>query len=338
MKNGKALRNRIVVPPMASQTANGKGLVTERTLSHYERLAEAAPGLLMVEYTFVHDSGRSEEHQLGIQSDSHIFGLTQLANRIKQSGSIAGIQITHSGGKTERTLTGGVLMGPSAVAVPVKDRIMETPAAMSKDEICLWIDAFVIAVERAVLAGFDLVEFHAAHGYGLNQWLSPITNRREDVYGGDLQGRMRIILKIISTVRTKHPDLLLSVRMPGQDFLEGGITTEEAVEIAQALETAGIDILNVSSGIGGWRRPSPRIGEGYLVNEAAAIQAKVEVPVIGVGGIETGDFIDASLEANRLSLAAIGRAILRDPKQWRIQNLERNQTIEHPIETNMNMA
>lgn len=306
---------------MASQTADDNGFVTAETVEHYRRLNEAQPGLLIVEYTYVHTSGKSEENQLGIQSDEHVHGLAALARVIKESGARAGIQITHGGGKTERDLTGGALMGPSGIAVPVKDRQLEAPEPMTLDEIQLWKDSFVQAADRAVMAGFDLVEFHSAHGYGLNQWLSPITNQRPDAYGVDLKGRMSLLLEIINAVRARHPSLLLSVRMPGQDFIEGGLTVQDTIQVAQMLESAGVNVLHVSSGIGGWRRPMDRRGEGYLVSEASLIQASVQVPVIGVGGIETGAFIDESLRAGRFSLAAVGRAILKEPKEWRAKNL-----------------
>ena len=137
-KNGKSLRNRVVVPPMASESANERGFVTEKTISHYSSLAKADAGLLMVEYTYVHSSGRSEANQLGIQSDAHISGLKQIAKTIHASGALAGIQLTHSGGKTSRDLTGGVLMAPSQVPVPVKGQNMGTPDAMSLADIELW--------------------------------------------------------------------------------------------------------------------------------------------------------------------------------------------------------
>jgi len=318
--NNHTLRNRVVVPPMASETADDGGFVTERTLAHYARLAEAKPGLLIAEYTFVHLSGKSEDNQLGVQSDAHVAGLTQLATLIKRSGAVAGLQITHAGGKTERALTGGALMGPSSVPVPVKDREMEAPSPMTAEEIAQWKTAFSQAVDRAAVAGFDLVEFHSAHGYGLNQWLSPITNHRTDTYGGDLQGRMRLLLEIIADAKARHPDLLLSVRMPGQDFLEDGLKIESSILVAQALEKSGVNLIHVSSGIGGWRRPRDRIGEGYLVSEAAQIQAAVSTPVIGVGGIESGTYIDESLQLGRFTLAAVGRAILKDPSVWNKAN------------------
>lgn len=322
--NNKTLRNRVVVPPMASATADLEGFVTSETINHYQQLTEARPGLLIVEYTSVHATGKSEVNQLGIQSDAHIEGLLNISQLIRKSGAVAGIQLTHGGAKTEKELTGGFLMGPSAIAVPVKGQDMGIPDPMNKDEIEMWKSAFIAGSDRAVAAGFDLIEIHSAHGYGLNQWLSPITNKREDEYGKDNNGRMRLLLEIVNAVRTKHPKLLISVRMPGQDFTEEGLTISDTIAIAQSLEKAGVDIIHVSSGIGGWRRSSMRTGEGYLVDEAARIQVAVRVPVIGVGGIQTGKYIDQGISTGQFSLAAVGRAILESPRGWGENNLSTN--------------
>lgn len=318
LRNGLRIKNRVVVPPMASGTADKAGFVTPKTLEHYGRLLEADPGLLIVEYTFVHTSGRSEPHQLSVAEDAHIRGLRALSERIRRSGTLAGLQIVHSGGKSSLELTGGRLMGPSGIRVPVKGDTLEKPDEMTIADIRMWMDSFAMAIDRAVEAGFDLVELHAAHGYGLNQWLSPITNQRIDEY----RNGPRLLLEIIESARRRHPRLLLSVRMPGQDFIEGGLTPKDSIEIAKALESAGVDLLHISSGIGGWRRPSSRIGEGYLVCEAARIQAQIATPVIGVGGIESGTYIDEGLRCGWFQLAAVGRAILKDPAAWRKQNLE----------------
>jgi NADPH2 dehydrogenase len=315
-KNGKRLSNRVVVPPMASETADSEGFVTDKTLSHYKRLSESRAGLVMVEYTYAHLSGRSEEKQLSAQSDAHIEGLSELAKLIHQAGALAGIQLTHAGGKTTRDLTGGSLMGPSPVTVPVKDRTLEAMDPMSESDIKLWKVWFKAAVARANKAGFDFVEFHAAHGYGLNQWLSPLTNLRSDLYGGTLGRNARLLFEIVRNARAEHPDLLLAVRMPGQDFIEGGLNPSDAVWLAKELELAGVDLIDVSSGIGGWRRPRDRTHEGYLVDEASRVQASVNTPVIGVGGIESGAYINRSLLERRFSLAAVGRAILKDPQIW----------------------
>ena len=326
--NKKILRNRVVVPPMASSTANLGGFVTAKTIEHYQRLTEAKAALILVEYTFVHSAGRSEENQLGIQSDNHIEGLSEISHLIRKSGALAGIQLTHGGGKSTCELTGGKLMGPSAIAVPVKGQVIAIPDSMNKEEIDILKSAFIDGSTRAVQAGFELIELHSAHGYGLNQWLSPITNQRNDEYGKDMNGRLRLLLEIIYAIRAKHPNLLISVRIPGQDFSEGGLTISDTIVVAKSLENAGVDIIHVSSGIGGWKRLSSRIGEGYLVEEAARIQAEVDIPVIGVGGIQTGEYIDSGLLTGKFSLAAVGRAILENPKFWYKLVLEKSSEIK----------
>lgn len=306
---------------MASETADESGFATDATIAHYSRLARSGAGLVMVEYAHVHPSGRSEALQLGIQSDAHVPGLAKISEAIRRTGALAGIQLTHAGGKTSRELTGGALLAPSEVPVPVKEREMDAPDPMSSREISLWKAAFADGVTRAVQAGFDLVEFHAAHGYGLNQWLSPITNRRDDGYGGSPERNSRLLLEIVEQARARYPALLLAVRVPGQDFLEGGLRIEDTARLARTLERLGLDLVDVSSGIGGWKRPPERTGQGYLVPEASAIQAAVRIPVIGVGGIEQGAYVDEALREGKLSLAAVGRAILKGPEAWRERNL-----------------
>lgn len=317
---------------MASSTADSAGFATDKTFEHYARLVEAGAGLAIVEYTFVHPSGRSEDNQLGASTDEHIDGLQKIAEIIKQSGSVAGVQLTHGGGKSDTTLTAGDFMAPSAIPVPVKGETLETPRVMSSAEIEIWKSAFAAAIGRAVAAGFDLVELHSAHGYGLNQFLSPITNHREDEYGATLLGRSRLLREIVSEARKRYPDLLISVRMPGQDFMPNGLTTADSTTVAKWLEACGASVIHVSSGIGGWKRPVERRGEGYLVPEAAIIQANVSLPVIGVGGIETADYIDQGLREKKFSLAAVGRAILKDPAGWRKKVLSYPVRTEHRSE------
>ncbi len=322
LRGARVLRNRIVVPPMASETATTSGDVTSRTIDHYRRLVEASAGLVIVEYSYVHPSGRSEEHQLGIWRDAQVEQLAALAHVIRDSGAVGGIQLSHGGGKASAALTGGDLMGPAGIPVPVKGEPLEVPRAMNLEDIATWRRSFVEAADRAVRAGFDLVELHSAHGYGLNQFLSPITNQRSDAYGRDLAGRARLLEEIVVAIRARHPSLLLSVRVPGQDFAEGGLTTDDAMQLAAWLEHWGVDLVHVSSGIGGWRRPTSRTGEGYLVEEAALIQSRVSLPVIGVGGIATGTYVDGALTDRRIALAAVGRAILANPRGWAQQNLQ----------------
>lgn len=315
----KTLTNRVVVPPMASETADELGYVTEKTIEHYRSLARSKAGLVIVEYSYVHSTGKSEEFQLGIDQDDQIRGLRRVALAIKSQGAVAGIQITHAGGKSETIFTGASLPSPSGIVVPVKDKELEVPHQMDQREINLWKDSFLHAADRASEAGFSLIELHAAHGYGLNQWLSPLTNKRTDKYQG-----AQLLYEIVTQIKNALPHLLISIRMPGQDFIPGGLTPEDSLKIALKLEGIGVDIVNISSGIGGWRRPGDRSGEGYLVSEASFIASHLKIPVIGVGGIESAGYIDQILNQKNVALAAVGRAILKDAKLWGETHLKEN--------------
>lgn len=310
------LNNRVVIPAMASGTATEFGYVTDRTIAHYKALSQAQVGLIIVEYSYISPTGRSESNQLGIYSNEQIEGLAKLVTVIEASGAQAAIQLTHAGGKSETRFTGGELLGPSTVSVPVKDKMLEIPKEMSLNDIQNLKFDFVQAAIRAEKSGFKIIELHSAHGYGLNQWLSPITNKRMDRYGGTLENRCRLLFEIVAEIKQQRPNLLISVRLPGQDFYPDGLTTQECILIAQQLQVRGVSLINVSSGIGGWRRPESRAGEGYLIDEARDIQKSIDLPVIGVGGIKTKQYINMALAKGWISLAAVGRAILEDPEKW----------------------
>ncbi len=311
-KSGLVTSNRIIVPPMASGTATTNGIPTQETIKHYERLSKSCAGIVMVEYTYIHESGRSEPNQTGLDSQDRIDFFKPIAQAIKSSGAIAGIQLVHGGG---RSLAADQfpLMGPSPVSVPVKNQTLETPIAMSLAQIEDYKAWYVQAAIRANLAGFQIIELHAAHGYGLNQWLSPITNTRTDKYGGSIENRSKILFEILLEIKVLLPDTTLGVRLPGQDHFDGGLTQAEMIWVSKQLENLGLDFVDVSSGIGGWKRPEARLGEGYLVSDAAEIQKNISIPVIGVGGIESGDYIDKILSQGQVSLTAVGRKILKDP-------------------------
>lgn len=313
-----SLKNRVIVPPMASQTADLKGYVTEETIENYLRLTKSRASLIMVEYTYVNRQGRSEQNQLGIDSDDHIEGLSILAKAIKSQGAIAAIQLTHAGGKGERALSEGKLISPSGIKVPTKGTDLETPDIATQEQIDSIKESFINAAIRASYAGFQVIELHSAHGYGLNQWLSPITNKRSDKYGGSLENQTRLLCEIIEQIIDKLPNVILSVRIPGMDHFESGLTIHDSIYLAKKLENLGVKLINVSSGIGGWRRPTLRTGEGYLVEDASIISKEVNIPVIGVGGIISKSYINESLNIGHFSLAAVGRAILNDPS-WGIQ-------------------
>ncbi len=325
LAEAKSLKNRIVVPAMASGTATTNGFVTGQTLSHYQRLVKSNAGLIIVEYTYVTSEGRSEENQLGIQFNEQVSGLKSLANILKERGALAGLQLTHAGGKSSTSFTGGTLWAPSAISTPVKNKTLEVPNEMSRSKIIALKQSFLDAANRAYQAGFDLVELHSAHGYGLNQWLSPLTNKRNDEYGNSFEGRTRLLIEIVQEIRSQLPQLLISVRIPEQDFIPNGWTLDESVALTKCLKSNGVSLVNVSSGIGGWQRPESRQGEGYLVPEAKYIQQKIDLPVIAVGGIKTGAYIDSGLKQKWFELAAIGRAVLEDPEGWSQRELRVNE-------------
>lgn len=322
--NGVIARNRIVVPPMASQTATADGHVTGQTVAHYKRLSAAGAAIVFVEYTFVHRSGRGEANQLGADDDSKIAGLQSVAQTIQASGALAGLQLVHVGGKTTTTTTGQTPQAPSRIPVPVKGWDPDLPRAMSLEDIQNWKMWFLAATDRAVAAGFDLVELHAAHGYGLNQWLSPLTNQRVDQYGGTLAGRSLLLLEIVQTIKQKHRSLTLAVRIPAQDHFPGGLTLDEMHFVVDQLRLYGVNLIDVSSGIGGWRRPEGHRGEGYLVPDATQIKTQTTLPVIGVGGIESSEYIDKILSLGYVDFAAVGRAILTDPLNWQCRLLNQS--------------
>ncbi len=311
---GSIFKNRIIVPPMASQTADSEGYVTEKTINHYTRLASSKASLIFVEYSYINKNGKSEANQLAINSYDKLFGLKLLSENIQRCGSLAGIQLVHAGAKSTTELTGGYLIAPSSIPTPVKNKTLEVPKEASLKEIKLIENDFVEASKIAIKAGFDVIEIHAAHGYGINQWLSPLTNQRTDSYGGSVEKRALILFNVVKKIKTLFPKIILSVRIPGQDHFDGGMTIEDSIFLSQKLVEFGVDIINVSSGIGGWRRPRTRNGEGYLVEDAYHIQKNLSAPVIGVGGIKTKNYIETELNKGSFSFAAIGRAILNDPE------------------------
>lgn len=308
--NHHVLKNRLVVAPMASQTATLEGIVTESTLIHYANLAKSQAGLVMVEYSFVDVSGRSEPNQLGVHDDACIDGIKAIAEVIHQAGAKAGLQLTHCGGKAQLDIC-PQLMGPSGITVPALDRILPTPRAMTLSDINTWKRHFIDAAIRVEKAGFDYIELHCAHGYGLNQFLSPVTNQRDDQYGGCQHNRARLIIEIIEQIK-QQTQLSIMIRVPGQDLYPDGLTQAQIVESCGYFIDAGVVILDISSGIGGWNRPKDRRGEGYLVEESAYLkQAGLNASIIGVGGIETGEYIDHAIQHQWFDLAAVGRAILK---------------------------
>ncbi|MEW6547809.1 MAG: NADH:flavin oxidoreductase [Bacillota bacterium] len=306
---GLVLRNRIVMPPMASDVATPEGEPTGRHLDHYLPRARGGVGLVIVEHSYVELRGRLTRTQLGIHHDGLVDAFRPLVDAIHETGARVAIQITHAGGATTEEVCGTRPVGPSEVPHP---RSGCAPRALGAEELPSLVEAFGAAARRARLAGFDAVEIHGAHGFLLNQFLSPLTNRRQDGYGGSLENRARFPLEVVRAVRRAvGPDFPVLYRLGAADNVPGGLTLEESQVVAPWLVEAGVDVLDVSGGLGGSRPPGAP--PGYFVPLAEGIKRVVEVPVVVTGGITDPFFADGIVRAGKADLVGIGRALLADP-------------------------
>ncbi len=311
------LKNRIVMPPMATGLATTGGEVTEKLIKHYVSRAKEL-GLLIVEHSYVEKGGKLSPHQLGIFDDSLIPGLTRLTERVRELGTPIAIQINHAGRVTTSEICGAQPVAPSPV--PHSDE-HEIPRALSEKEIEILVEAFGSAARRAVESGFDAVEIHGAHGFLLHQFLSPSSNKRSDEYGGKLQDRMRFPLQIVTRVKEKIGNFPLLYRLGADDMKAGGLSLDESKVVAQELAEKGVHAIDVSGGMIGSRPETLQGIPGYFVPFAEEIKKVVNVPVIGVGGIRTPEFANEVITNGRADLVAVGRALLAD-HEWASKAVE----------------
>ncbi len=302
---GYILRNRIVMPPMQSGRASFEGAVTNKLVNFYVRRSSAL-GLPIVEHAYVSPTGKIGPKQLGIYDDSLISGFKKLAKALHEVGAPAVVQISHAGGVTNKKVIGTEPAGPSARP---KTRMLEV------SEIEAIGGDFALAAERAVKAGFDGVELHGAHGYLLNQFFSPLLNKREDEYGGSLGNRMKFPLIVVQKVRERLSGKLLLYRVGSDDLAPSGTHIEDSIVFAKKLEAAGVNIIDVSGGMCGSEPKQLKHMKGYFVPQASAIKKAVGVPVIGVGGITDAEFADKLVREGKVDLVAVGRAFWRD-NEW----------------------
>jgi len=303
------LKNRIIMPPMATGMATIGGEVTEKLVSHYVRRAKAL-GLIIVEHSYVESGGKLASHQLGIFDDSLIPGLTRLAEKVHRVDTPVALQINHAGRLTTSGICGTQPVAPSPIP---HSKEHESPRELSRREIEALGEAFGSAAERAVESGFDAVEIHGAHGFLLNQFLSPLSNKRGDEYGGHLEDRMRFPLQVVAQVKTKIGDFPLLYRLGADDMQPGGLSLVESKVVAQRLVEAGVNAIDVSGGLVGSRPERLQGTQGYYVPLAEQMKSAIDVPVIGVGGITSPEFANEIVVKERADLVAVGRAMLADP-------------------------
>jgi 2,4-dienoyl-CoA reductase-like NADH-dependent reductase (Old Yellow Enzyme family)/thioredoxin reductase len=306
------LKNRLVMPPMATNYALKDGSVTPRQIEHYAERAKGGVGLVIVEISCVDfASGKGAARQIAIDDDRFIPGLSQLAEAIRQNGAKAAIQLHHAGRQTWARLTGNQPVAPSAIQGPEG----EQPRELELSEIAALVNRFAEAAERAKKAGFDGVEIHGAHGYLVSQFLSPLSNRRQDAYGGSVENRARFLLEVIEAIRKRvGRDYPLWCRLSAMEIgVTDGITLEETQVVAQLAEKAGVDAIHVSAHqITPARRPPMAQPPGIFVPLAEGIKKVVSVPVIAVGRI-TPELGERVLGEGKADFIAIGKALLADP-------------------------
>ena len=303
------LKNRIVMPPMANGLADTEGRATDSLIAHYVRRASGV-GLVIVEHSYFTSEGKASSNQLGIQDDVAISGLSRLVEAVHAEGTPICIQINHVGRKGNPEITGTRPVAPSAIATEGSD---VAPRVLEKNEIERLVRLFGEAAGRARRAGFDGVEVHGAHGYLLNQFVSPLTNSRIDEYGGSFHGRIRFPIEVITEVRrVVGPNFLILYRLGASDGEGRGVTIQEMQRFAQRLVEASVNIVDVSGGLIG-DAPADMTGQGYFLPLAEKIKKAVDVPVVGVGGITDPTFADQAIREGRVDLVSVGRALLSDP-------------------------
>ncbi|MFW6035637.1 MAG: NADH:flavin oxidoreductase [Halothermotrichaceae bacterium] len=306
------LTNRIVMPPMANELADKKGYMNPEHIEHY--LGRPEVGLIIVEHSYINLEGKASPNQLGIYKDEQIPGLKELVDAVHKAGNKIGIQINHAGsGATSRDIRGARNLAPSAVRHPGREN-NEIPERLSVKQMEKIKKDFVQAAIRAKKAGFDMVEVHGAHGYLLNQFISPLTNQRNDNYGGSLENRSRFPLEVVEAVRNVlGKDYPLFFRLGCDDFLPDGLTVEDGIKIAPKLAAAGVDVIDLTGGLRGYEPAGNE--EGFFVYLAEAIKPVTDAYILITGGIKTADFASKIVEENKTDLVGVGRALLKD-KLW----------------------
>jgi len=310
---GVTLRNRIVMSPMAMYSAGADGLATDWHLAHYVARAVGGVGMIVCEVTAVEPRGRLTVGDLGLWDDRQVEPLARIVRLCRAQGAVMAVQLGHAGRKAFGEHQGA---GPQPIVAPSAvpfDAGWVTPQALSAAEIDTIVEAFRAAAKRADAAGFDAVEIHAAHGYLLHQFLSPLTNGRDDEYGGGLENRARLLLRVVDAVRSAlPPEKLLLVRVSATDWAPAGLTVDDTVQVARWLKERGADVVDCSSG-GAVPTVPAHIGPGYQVPFAERVRREAGIPTVAVGLIRTPEQAEEIVFNERADLVALGRELLRHP-------------------------
>src|SRR6266702_4460819 len=315
------IRNRIVLPPMTTRTADAEGFVTEDTIAYYRARVEGGVGLITVEMASPEKAGRHRHCELGIYDDRFLPGLARLVDAIHRGGAKASIQLGHGGGHTRKDICGEHPIAPSAIPHSVFEVTFETivPEAMTKARIEQTKAAFVGAARRAQRAAFDCVEIHAAHGYLISQFHNVFENRRSDEYGGTLEHRARFGLEILRAVKAAVGGMPVVYRISVEDFFPDGMHFAEGKRMAIWAAEAGADALHGTAGhyrslpSAAMMIPPMRLPEATCLGDAAAIKAHVGIPVIAVGRLGDPAKAADAVARGKADFIALGRTLIADP-------------------------
>lgn len=338
---GVTLKNRIALSPMCQYSAQD-GMATDWHLVHLGARALGGAGLLVVEATAVTPEGRISPQDLGIWREEQVEPLGRVVRFIHEQGGVAGIQLAHAGRKasTSRPWEGGRPIGPEgggwrpvrgASPMPFSEGY-PTPEPLDGGELRGVVDAFTQGADRARRAGFKVVEIHGAHGYLLHSFLSPLSNQREDEYGGSFENRTRLLREVVVGIRgVWPPELPLFLRISCTDWMDGGWGPDDSVALARMVKPMGVDLVDCSSG-GGHPAATPSVGPGYQTAFAERIRRETGIPTGAVGMITDPVQADHIVRTGQADLVLVGRQLLRDP-HWPLMAARKlGQTVNWPAQ------
>jgi 2,4-dienoyl-CoA reductase-like NADH-dependent reductase (Old Yellow Enzyme family) len=319
---GVTLRNRIVVSPMCEYSSRN-GLATDWHFVHLGSRAIGGAGLILTEAAAVTADGRISAVDLGIYSDAHVEPLARIFKFLETHGAVPGMQLAHAGRKasTSEPWTGGAPVAPEAggwtpIWAPSAIAFREgwqTPRAMAKRDIGAVVAAFALAASRVLAAGGKVVEIHAAHGYLIHEFLSPLSNQRDDEYGGSFDNRARFLFEVVDAIRAVWPERLpVFVRISATDWTDGGWTIDDSVALAARLKTRGVDLIDCSSG-GNVAHANIPLAPGYQVPFAERVRRHAGICTGAVGLITEPAQAEAILQAGQADVIVMARQLLRDP-------------------------
>ena len=307
-------KNRLLMSAMSINFGvDDKGHVTEQLIRYMVARAEGGVGMMLVGGGGVHSTGVELPHLPALWEDDCIPGLKKMAQAVKPHDTLLGMQLMHGGRQSYHDQK----VAPSAIPAPALAK--GTPRELRLDEIPVLVAAFGNSARRCKEAGFDFVEIHGAHGYLINQFLAPNSNKRTDIYGGSFENRTRFMLEVLRDIRSKcGAGFTVGIRMNGEDYIDDGWGIDEALRLAPLLEQNGADYLHVSAGVYGSKQltiPSMYVEQGCFVHLAEAVKKLVSIPVVAVGRIKSPDMADAIIRNNKADMIALGRSLLADA-QW----------------------